>query len=277
VVKLFYFRSTDGVPNFGDDLNPWIWSSLLGDYLCEDSDTLLSGIGTLLNDRFPKAHRTIVFGSGVGFGSGLPQVDDTWTFYCVRGPLSAEAVRLKASAAVTDPALFVASLVTRQAPALTSAYSYMPHFRNASFHWKAVCQRLGFGYIDPRGDPQSVIAAMCASRVLITEAMHGAIVADALGIPWIAVRTGGPGVLDFKWRDWCGSLDIRYRSHAMIRLYASAAPGVKLAVKSAIATAQLFRISRAEPQLSSDSVRAARLAELHERLSRLKRDLSQSK
>ena len=80
MLKLYYFQSADGVPNFGDDLNPWLWRHLLGDYLTSESDTVFSGIGTLLNDRFPRAKKTIVFGSGVGFGSGIPRVDDSWTF-----------------------------------------------------------------------------------------------------------------------------------------------------------------------------------------------------
>ena len=92
MLKLFYFKSADGVPNFGDDLNPWLWRRLLAGYLSDDAPTLLTGIGTILNDRVPKASETLVFGSGVGFGGGLPQVDASWTIYCVRGPLSAQAL-----------------------------------------------------------------------------------------------------------------------------------------------------------------------------------------
>jgi succinoglycan biosynthesis protein ExoV len=277
VLKLYYFKSADGVPNFGDDLNPWLWRRLLGDHLSHESDTIFSGIGTLLNDRFPRAKKTIVFGSGVGFGSGIPRVDDSWTFYCVRGPRSAHALGLPAALAITDPALLIADLLPTETTAPRRKYSYMPHYRNASDHWVAVCRMLGFGYVDPRMPLESVLDGLRGSEVLITEAMHGAIVADALGIPWITVRTAGAGTLEFKWRDWCESLDIVYRPHHVVPIYADSTAGVRLTMKKALAAGQLSWIARtARPQLSEARIRQDRLAQLQDRLDLLKRDLAVS-
>ena len=274
MLKLYYFKSDDGVPNFGDDLNPWIWRNLIGEFLSDDGDTLFSGIGTLLNDRMPRAKRTMVFGSGVGFGSGLPKVDDSWTFWCVRGPLSADALRLPRHVAVTDPALFVSLLAPTVHYAPRHHFSYIPHFRNANAHWARVCRMLGFGYIDPRSDVQTVISSMQRTRVVIAEAMHGAIVSDALGVPWIPVRTGGAGVLDFKWRDWCASLELDYSPQRIVPLFASSRSRVRRGIKTGIAAAQLFRLTRTvAPQLSQERVRSARLGELHDRLERLKTQL----
>jgi len=273
VLRLFYFKSADGVPNFGDDLNPWLWQKLLGEFLSSDGETLFAGIGTLLNDRMPRAKRTIVFGSGVGFGSSLPHVDESWMFCCVRGPLSARALQLPPSAAVTDPALLVATQLPAQAGAPRYRFSYMPHFRNTNDHWARVCRWLGFGYIDPRDDVETVVDRIRTSRVVITEAMHGAIVADALGVPWIPVKSAGAGVLDFKWRDWCASVELPYQPEAIIPLYA-ASRGARLAAKSAIAAAELYRISRtSEPRLSDARLRRRHLDELCERLDNLKRHL----
>lgn len=275
MLKLYYFKSADGVPNFGDDLNPWLWRHLLGDYLSHESDTIFSGIGTLLNDRFPRAKKTIVFGSGVGFGSGIPRVDDSWTFYCVRGPRSAQALGLPASVAITDPALFVADLVSGDLPASSRTFSYMPHYRNASDHWAAVCRTAGIGYVDPRAPMEGVLNDIRRSKVLITEAMHGAIVADALGVPWISIRTAGAGTLEFKWRDWCESLDLAYRPHHVVPIFAASRSDLRLTIKKGLAAAQLSWIARtAQPQLSAASLRAQRLAQLYEQLDRLKRDLN---
>ncbi len=274
MLKLYYFKSADGVPNFGDELNPWMWRKLLGDYVVSESDTVLAGIGTLLNERFPRARRTLVFGAGVGFGSGVPRVDDSWTFYCVRGPLSAQALGLSPSYAVTDPALFLAALLPKQAAPAIHKFSYMPHYRNASDHWASVCRALGFGYIDPREPRDSVLDGIRRSEVLVTEAMHGAIVADSLGVPWITVRTAGAGTLAFKWRDWCSSLGLSYQPHRVVPIFPTSRSTLKLTVKKAMATAQLSWISRtAHPQLSDPVVRADRLAQLHDRLERLKHTL----
>jgi succinoglycan biosynthesis protein ExoV len=106
--------------------------------------------------------------------------------------------------------------------------------------------------------------------------MHGAIVADALGVPWIPVRTGGAGTLEFKWRDWCGSVGLSYRPHHVVPLYAASRSPVRRTVKKGVAAAQLSWISRtAEPQLSEARIRSNRLARLHERLDCLKRDVVQ--
>ena len=78
-MKLFYFQHPF-YDNVGDDLNRWLWSELLPNFLDDNADTLLIGIGTLLNDTIPQARRTLVFGSGVGYGNGLPAIDNTWSF-----------------------------------------------------------------------------------------------------------------------------------------------------------------------------------------------------
>ena len=90
-------------------------------YICaevtiEDGVMISAGV-VFTNDRFPRAKKTIVFGSGVGFGSGIPRVDDSWTFYCVRGPRSAHALGLPAALAITDPALLIADLLPTETTA----------------------------------------------------------------------------------------------------------------------------------------------------------------
>ena len=116
MLKLFYFKSADGIPNFGDDLNPWVWRQLLGDYVGEAGETLFTGIGTLLNDRLPYAKRTIVFRSGVGFGSGTLMSTRRGRSIACR-PLSARALGLRPRAGGHRPALFIATLLQPQTSA----------------------------------------------------------------------------------------------------------------------------------------------------------------
>src|SRR5437588_2062474 len=74
--------------NFGDDLNPWLWSRLAPE-VCEQSDpTVFFGIGTILSRSAPPEPIKVVFGSGCGTGLG-PKLDKRWFFYAVRGPLTA--------------------------------------------------------------------------------------------------------------------------------------------------------------------------------------------
>jgi hypothetical protein len=54
-----------------------------------------------------------------------------------------------------------------------------------------------------------VLAAIESSEMVLAEAMHGAIVADALRIPWVPLQLYDQ-ILNLKWHDWCGSLGIKY-------------------------------------------------------------------
>lgn len=207
-MKLHYYKFKDGVSNFGDAMNPWLWKRILPGIIDEDDSVLFVGIGTLLNDNIPRAPRTIVFGTGVGYGSSLPIVDDTWKIYCVRGPLSAHALGLPADAAVTDPAVLAADVDHNELHEAFK-YSFMPHIVSARPEWELICLELGFGYIDPQWSVAEVLTGIRQTEVLITEALHGAVVADALRIPWIAVQSNDR-ILPFKWKDWCASIEVNY-------------------------------------------------------------------
>lgn len=206
-MKLYYYQDPKG--NFGDDLNPWVWNSLAPDLLDDDPSVLLVGIGTLINSKAPVRPRKIVFGSGVGYHR-LPVINDKWKFYCVRGPDSARRLGLDESLAISDPALLLTQIVTAT-PGRTSQVSYMPHHASLRYaDWRGVCARAGLRYLDPADDVALTVARIRESKLVIAEAMHAAIVADAFRVPWIAVACYDH-ILDFKWTDWCRSLRLPYR------------------------------------------------------------------
>jgi hypothetical protein len=129
-MKLYYYQTTDGTANFGDDLNEMIWSAYIPELLDQDDSKLLIGIGTLLNDFIPEKGDKIVFGSGVGYGKTLPRLNDQWQFYAVRGPLSALSLGLPPETAVVDPGVLIRRLYQANEPKLYK-FSYMPHFHIA--------------------------------------------------------------------------------------------------------------------------------------------------
>lgn len=281
-MRLHYYHGR--VPNFGDDLNPWLWDQLLPGAFNPASSTMLVGIGTLLNEELPPARRTVVFSSGVGYHTQVPTVDASWSIYCVRGPLSAQALGVAPELAVADGALLLSSVYTRQAPKAVR-YAFMPHALHASNGWRDVCERLGFGFIDPRRPIPDVLERIGQTDVLITEAMHGAIAADRLGVPWIRARMhyDANPAHDFKWLDWCASVDVPHACHALPPLWQPPAqPGflarVRRGVKMRHAAAQLRRIARiGRPVLSARPIIARRTEELEKRLAQLRRDLREGR
>jgi len=210
-LKLYYYRDQFG--NFGDDLNVWLWSRLLADCLDEDDSSIFVGIGTLLNERLPLQPIKYIFGAGVGHGYA-PVVDDSWNIYFVRGPLSAEALGLPETLAITDPAALI-RILDLPSEQKSFAASFMPHHTNSERlreHRDAVqalCQAEGINYIDPSSSVPDILRDIMRSEVVLAEAMHAAIVADALRIPWIPVDLLNR-VHKFKWHDWTQSLGLHY-------------------------------------------------------------------
>jgi succinoglycan biosynthesis protein ExoV len=210
-VKLFYYQDPEG--NFGDDLNAWLWPRLIPDLLDDDDDTLFVAIGSILDRRIPQEPQKVVFGTGVGYGL-LPVLDERWQIWCVRGPLTARALGLPARLAVTDPAALVRTVRTGPV-SKPHRVSFVPHFRSprraeaAGLDLYKLCASVGINYIDPRKGVEHVLAAIESSQMVLAEAMHGAIVADALRIPWVPLQLYDQ-ILNLKWHDWCGSVGIKY-------------------------------------------------------------------
>jgi succinoglycan biosynthesis protein ExoV len=89
--------------------------------------------------------------------------------------------------------------------------SFIPHWESLVYGaWPEAAAQAGLHLIDVRWPVDTVLDHTLASEVVICEAMHGAIVADALRIPWIAVqplmRINQP-----KWLDWADSLGLDIR------------------------------------------------------------------
>lgn len=219
-MKIYYWNI---YPNFGDLINPWLWPRVFPEITFEefpktldgianaDSETLLVGIGTLLNERFPKCKNALVMGSGVGYGEP-PKLDDTIKIYCVRGPLSAKKLSLPESYGIIDPGILLKKYYSVSDSGDWSEFSYMPQISSVvscADTWKNTCKDLGFGYIDPRDSVENVAHLISKTGTLLTESMHGAIVAEALRIPWIPIVTRSE-ILSFKWQDWCHSIGLEY-------------------------------------------------------------------
>lgn len=205
-MKLWYYRDPAG--NFGDDLNPWLWSRLLPGFLDDRPDAVFLGIGTIIRAGLPAEARKVVLGSGMGYGEP-PRLDPTWEFHCVRGPLTAARLGLPASLAATDAAALV-STVFEAGRYPRGNVTFMPHHVSATlFDWRPLCRRLGIRYVDPTAGVEPTLAALASSRLVIADAMHAAILADTLRIPWVPV-TIYSHANPFKWNDWCGSLGLEY-------------------------------------------------------------------
>jgi hypothetical protein len=211
-MKIFMY---DHFPNYGDVLNKHIWNRYVGTYLAQHDDMLMFGIGTLLGQNIEHTGQVIVCGSGCGYEPDVSAVA-AYKIFWVRGPHSARLLGLPADMAITDPAI----LVDECFPATTRGdrVVFMPHWETAQNPlWRRVCAKADIDYIDPLADVAKISAQLSSAKLVIAEAMHGAIVADAYRVPWIPVATSARVNL-FKWHDWAASLNVKPVFHSLAPL-----------------------------------------------------------
>jgi succinoglycan biosynthesis protein ExoV len=200
------YRWRGAARNFGDELNTLLWPRLLPGFFDDDPAEQFLGIGSVLDARHDTGTVKLVAGAGYGGYQAPPMLDANWIIHWVRGPLTARRLGLPEACGLGDPAMLVA-----QPCAGGRSIGFMPHFESLERGaWPAAAHAAGITLIDPRGDPAAILAAIGACRVLLSEAMHGVIVADAMRVPWIALR---PLVSTHraKWQDWADALGIRLR------------------------------------------------------------------
>lgn len=218
-MKVIYYRSPDG--NFGDDLNAVLWREVLSPACFEADDAVLLGIGSIFRDDFLSSEaterkRVFVLGSGAGTGP-LPRrwPNARWSILAVRGPLTAHVIGLPGSA-ITDSAALLATAPRLLPPGpKRNDIVFMPHYNSVQYsRWPEICAELGMTFVDAHASVESTIARIASARLVITEAMHGAIVADTLRVPWVPVHCS-PAILPFKWVDWTASLALDFRPLAL--------------------------------------------------------------
>lgn len=222
-----------GASNFGSELNRWLWPQLKPELFpsrrtlsidseqpqASSANTTFVGTGTLinseLNQRTADAKKVIIFGTGLGYEQPLISLPAHWDIRCVRGPLSAKQLGLPAHKAITDSALLVSQVFS--ASAQRQGCSFMPHISHATTadsSWQRICEEASIRYIDPRWPVEKILRAMASSNRILSESLYGAIVADALRIPWIPIVTS-PRIYSFKWQDWCTSMNLFYHPYRL--------------------------------------------------------------
>lgn len=208
-LELFHFKLASG--NFGDDLNLWLWDEILPGWQEALPGQLLVGVGTLINDKLPRGMPKMVLGSGIGYGN-LPDADlmSECRFVAVRGPRSAAALGLPPETGIIDPAVLITDLPAFQNVPKSDRPVFVPHHASVRrADWEHLCRKAGVDYLSPQGDARQIIRRLAGAPLVITESMHGAIIADAFGTPWHAVTTS-PHILKSKWLDWADSLGITF-------------------------------------------------------------------
>tara|TARA_R100001369_G_scaffold90703_1_gene130120 strand:+ start:2438 stop:3271 length:834 start_codon:yes stop_codon:yes gene_type:complete len=252
-MKLHYYQPSDSTSNFGDTLNVPIWNYYFPNVFNTDKDVVFLGIGTVIrviNKEYNNNKKVVVFGSGCH--QSQMEIPNKVDIKFVRGPLSAKALGLTKDDYITDPAIVTPLVYPIKNVQKIHEYSYMPHFTVDSEKNRKVFESLGINYISPKGTIESIIKDINETKILLAEAMHGAIVADAYRIPWIPVYSYDSFNF-FKWKDWSLSQGLEIRFNKNKRIYKSDSK-LKLFVKKIMIGYTLKKIKQQQPYLSSDKM-----------------------
>ena len=188
-MQLFYYKAEAG--NFGDDLNSWLWPQLIPTLEASTAADWLVGVGTILDERLlAVSGRKLILGAGFRPTKWHAVVQPDWDIRFVRGPLTARSLSLPMNLPLSDPALLVANFWPRSEQQ-SQAVGFMPHFVTArSIDCRRACELARVSLIDPRWETtESPLIAISSMDRVIAEGMHGAIVADALGVPWVWMKS----------------------------------------------------------------------------------------
>lgn len=209
--------------NFGDELNLHLWESLMPDLINSNHNHAILGVGTLQGLALPsEQHINYIHVLGSG-GNGMPTknwLDSRFQVHFVRGPLTAKYWN-QVGKEIADGAylLRISELLnaTANTPDKLKQIGYIPHHYSESHSDIAyICSLVGLKYISPcQKNISNFITEVNSCNSIISEALHGAIIADALRVPWISVKSGEQ-IFDFKWRDWELSIGIENNSPEII-------------------------------------------------------------
>lgn len=286
-MKLCYYHNDE--KNFGDDLNAWLYPKLLPnivDGFCAHGDEFMAqnnrenaiiyGIGTVLDHRIPPRPVKHVLGSGVGYYN-KPELDERFRVHFVRGPKSAIALGLSPDVGINDPAIMLTKFIERPEEP-THQYTLIMHCDTAkSGYWEGIASACGFNYVDPRADdPIDVVNELIASKYVITESLHGAIIADAFGIPWLPI-SAMPHINAFKWQDWGEAIAQPYEPVKLQSIFSTSAPlkkGVNR-IKAKLNERALKSATQNRVFYLSDRARLkAQIKEIEQRLEAFKQEVS---
>jgi succinoglycan biosynthesis protein ExoV len=281
-VEFFAWKSPAG--NVGDDLNRVIWPRLLPELVDAHPESLLLGIGSVLDRRHAPDRHKIIFGAGGRSPHKLPAFPSPHIdLRFVRGPLTARALGLADSFAITDPAILAPEVFGARHALTPRGYDigFVPYFRTGLGYAGRIAAKAGLRLIPVTLPPEQFIGELLKCRAVISESLHGAILADAYGIPWTPCRITTlrreKETHAFKWNDWMASMEVSSGIVTLPDLDAlgEEAKGFSLRreLYAQVAARRLKQVVRSDAwALGSRVVLRAHLERMREEIERLGRD-----
>ena len=207
----------DGKANFGDLIGPYIINKISGKPVVNvrnnRSESAIFSVGSIITMLDRKG--AIVWGSGL-----ISELDDNQAERLTRAAPIVKAVRGKLTKHILeerlgwnipnvfgDPALLLPDYYWPTAPK-NNDIVICPHFSH-KHHFNQLQETSGFHVLDVASPLEEVLSSIASASICISSSLHGIIVAQAYGIPWVwlyfedAHLSGS----DLKFRDFFSTLE----------------------------------------------------------------------
>lgn len=206
-MKAYWWKAKDGGSNFGDEITPIVMAGLFGTH-CDNAaieDADLVSVGSILNKLInnkgvlKKSGKIHVVGSGlispkIKYSSMLKRLrtpkrvfHDKVVIHSVRGYLTQQALAAQGEPEypVGDPGLLLPAIYN---PMVEKRFKvgFIPHISTIDqpFWSNAHEGKSGFTTIDLRTDDiEEVVTQIKSCDVVISQSLHGLVIADAYGVP----------------------------------------------------------------------------------------------
>lgn len=226
LVPVFY---CDGKPNFGDFVGPYLISKITGKPVLNINNSQYPGImsvGSIIQMLDRKD--IVIWGSGLMykltdeyikvFKKYNPEIlsvrgRETATF------LSDAGINVPDQSVYGDPALIL-PLFYKPSINGPKKIGICPHYIHKAHFLKNISDKDQLKIIDVQQDVESVVDSINSSTVCISTSLHGLIIAQAYGIPWVWLEIYDNNLAgdDFKFKDFFSTLDETQVVHVRIKL-----------------------------------------------------------
>lgn len=206
-MRLLYHNSR----NVGDYINKIIFDDIVK--IAAPETHIALGIGTILGLKKPSLGEVFhVFGSGISldqmdtYGTFDFELKQQYIFHGVRGHFTAKKMGIDKSAVCGDFAYLLPDKIEKNGEQF-DLIGFVPHKDSLDlyFDWDELLLDVGIKLINPFSSPLDFVSQMTSCKKVVCEAMHGAIIADAYGVPWRPLFTFD-GISVSKWEDWLSVL-----------------------------------------------------------------------
>lgn len=220
----------DRVPNFGDVIGPYLVSKITGKPVLNILHSTAPGfltVGSILQliDR----KNMVVWGSGL-----IEQPTDKMIAKIKKYDPEVLSVRGKETARYLEEAgVQISNMDALGDPALIMPLFYKPtlkksagrvgiclHYMHKPNFLSITAEQEGIKFIDVQKDLEHVIDEICSSEVCISTSLHGLIISQAYGVPWVWLEVSDNNLKggDFKFKDFFSTLNSSQIAHSKVAL-----------------------------------------------------------